>query len=425
MKRDLSSGNAKTSACYTAPLAPMSALFGRRFSLVIASLLLTLNVLAQEVPNPFTTPAARLVNELMNRAGSPGYVTLAVENRSSLSPAEVTSARKAIEAQLRISNARLVKPERAVSEITVTISENLQGMLWIAEVKQGLTVQTVMVQSEKLTASTVPRTPGLTIRRTMLFTQEDGTQIVDFAMPDAKTLLVVGPARLTVYSQENARWLARTSYPISHSRPWPRDLRGHVMLSAGKIDVFLPAVHCSAAFSPKDGMSGFQCVDSDDPWPVAETSTMGFYSARQNHYTGVISGSDQSIPPFYSAAAVGDTNAARIFAGTDGRARIYGLLTQAPHVFAGWGSDIAAIHSGCGSGWQVLVSRAGDRSQPDAVEAMEIVNRDATPASAALELSGTITAMWRASDETRVNIVTQDLVSGKYEASILNIDCGH
>src|SRR4051812_48731683 len=114
--------------CYTAPLAQMSAAFNRKlFHLPLLIVFLVCCVAAQEAPNPFTSQAQQLVTEVMNRAGAPGFVTLDVQNRSSLSANDVTLARKAIEAQLRAANARLVKPERAVAEINVIISENLQG----------------------------------------------------------------------------------------------------------------------------------------------------------------------------------------------------------------------------------------------------------------------------------------------------------
>jgi len=110
-------------------------------------------------------------------------------------------------------------------------------------------------------------------------------------------------------------------------------------------------------------------------------------------------------------------------AGTDGRARLYSTFAQAPHVYSGWGSDIAAVQSSYGSGWQVLVSRPGDREQPDAVQAMEVVDREPVPVSTALDVPGAITSMWRSADGKSVNLVTQDVVSKKYEASILSIDC--
>src|SRR5438132_2778043 len=130
MRRVSGIRNAKNNACYTAPLAQMSAAFGRKLFLTIfLTLIMSCHVQAQEPPNPFTPQATQLITEMMNRAGSPGFVTLDVQNRSSLSAADLALARKPIEAQLRAADVRLVKQERAVAEITLTISENLQGLL--------------------------------------------------------------------------------------------------------------------------------------------------------------------------------------------------------------------------------------------------------------------------------------------------------
>src|SRR5207244_11216868 len=133
-----------------------------------------------ESPNPFTQQASQLVSEMMNRAGSPGFVTLDVQNKSSLNAADVTLARKAIETQLRAANVRLVKPERAVAELTVTISENVHGLLWITQIKQGPTAQTLMWQGDKPASSAVAHVPMLTVRNTPVFKQPDGTgRVVD------------------------------------------------------------------------------------------------------------------------------------------------------------------------------------------------------------------------------------------------------
>src|SRR5207244_2252952 len=108
------------------PLAQMPAAFGRKpLHTILSILIMICCALAQEPPNPFTQQASQLVSEMMNRAGSPGFVTLDVQNKSSLNAADVTLARKAIETQLRAANVRLVKAERAVAELTVTISENV------------------------------------------------------------------------------------------------------------------------------------------------------------------------------------------------------------------------------------------------------------------------------------------------------------
>src|SRR5437667_4763586 len=81
-----SNENAKSIACYTAPLAQMSAAFGRKLPLTTLSMLvMTCCAFAQEPPDQFAQQATQIVAEVMNRAGSPGFVTLDVQSKSSLS----------------------------------------------------------------------------------------------------------------------------------------------------------------------------------------------------------------------------------------------------------------------------------------------------------------------------------------------------
>jgi hypothetical protein len=402
----------------------MPAAFCRKLtSLLLLAIVFCFEVSAQEAPNPFSSQAKQLVTELMSRAGAPGFVTLNVDNRSSLATTDVAAARKALEAQLRSANARLVKPERAVAEINVTISENLHGLLWIAQVKQGLTTQTITVQGDKQATSATMRAPVLTVKRTPLFVQEDGTQIVDFALLDSKTLFVLEPDRLAAYYSDGNRWAARNAVAIRHSQPWPRDLRGHISMQQAQLTVFLPGVQCIGVLSADNALQSLNCNETDDPWLLSDGKTNAFFPASRNFFSGIIRGMDISLPPFYSAATVGDANPISIFTGTDGRARLYASFTQAPHVYSGWGSDIAAVRSACGAQWQVLVSRPGDRTQPDAIQAMEISNREPVPVSSALELPGSITSLWQSTDGKSVNMVTRDVLSKTYEASILSIDC--
>lgn len=424
MKRNRSHGSRRCNACYTARLAHMPAAFARKLtSLLILAIVLCCQVSAQEPPNRFADPAKQLVTELMSRAGAPGFVTLNLDNRSSLTALDVAAARKALEVQLRSANARLVKPERAVAEINVTISENLRGLLWIAEVKQGLTSQTIMLQGDKPASSATMRPPELTVKRTLVFVQEDGTQIVDFALLDAKTLFILEPDRLVAYYSDGSRWSVRNAISLRHSQPWPRDLRGHLAVQQSQMTVFLPGVQCLGVLSADNALQNLGCSETDDPWLLSDQATNAFFPASRNFFSGIIRRMDISLPPFYSAASVGDTNPVSIFAGTDGHARLYSGFTQAPHVYSGWGSDIASVRSACGSQWQVLVSRPGDRTQPDAVQAMEIVNREPVPVSAALEIPGSITSLWQSADGKSVNMVIRDVVSKNYEASILSIDC--
>jgi len=90
----------------------------------------------------------------------------------------------------------------------------------------------------------------------------------------------------------------------------------------------------------------------------------------------------------------------------------------------GWGSQIVGLQTGCGSGWQVLASQAGDLNIPDAVQAYEIVNRKPVPVSSPIEFAGPITELWPLADGSRAIAIARNLQTGTYEAYRLSVSCG-
>jgi hypothetical protein len=91
----------------------------------------------------------------------------------------------------------------------------------------------------------------------------------------------------------------------------------------------------------------------------------------------------------------------------------------------GWGSNMAAVHSNCSSGWQALVSAPTDSVRPDSIQAVEIIGREALPVSAPVELAGPVQAMWTSGKNSEtVNGVLESSATGKYEAFTLSVNCG-
>ena len=68
--------------------------------------------------------------ELARKIGRQDITSLTIRNASSLSDTEVTEVRRAIETELR------VRPGSEGSTVNITLSENVQGRLWIAEIQQ-------------------------------------------------------------------------------------------------------------------------------------------------------------------------------------------------------------------------------------------------------------------------------------------------
>jgi hypothetical protein len=128
----------------------------------------------------------------------------------------------------------------------------------------------------------------------------------------------------------------------------------------------------------------------------------------------------------------GPAEATRIvITGQDGLARLYEESADPVSVFSGWGSEIASIHSGCGHGWQLLVTGKGDWTHADTIQAVEIHERQAQPVSSPIELAGAVIALHspgaRIVDEASANAgaiaIARNLQTGRYEAYRLSISC--
>jgi hypothetical protein len=89
-----------------------------------------------------------------------------------------------------------------------------------------------------------------------------------------------------------------------------------------------------------------------------------------------------------------------------------------------WGSDLAAVHSNCGTGAQLLVSDRGD-SERDGLRAFEIPDRDPVVASAAVEFDGRIVALWPESSGNGAMAIVRRKGTGWYEAYRVSVSCGN
>jgi hypothetical protein len=171
------------------------------------------------------------------------------------------------------------------------------------------------------------------------------------------------------------------------------------------------------------------CYDSDDPWPLGTdlSSLNASFTSTRNFFGGALSpgiGKQTTSPAFYSAAAVprGPTTS-WLLATVDGQVHLLDGNTDQVVDKLDWGSDIASVRSGCGSGWQVLATGTG-AGRNDSVRALEVSGREPVAMSAALDVSGSITALWTESSGTGAIGVAHHSETGKYEAFRLILTCG-
>jgi hypothetical protein len=376
----------------------------------------------------------------------PGAVSLTVGNRSSLGRRENEAVQNGLRYALEQLGIRFVDADQAAASVAISLSENQTSYVWVAQIRQGEGDTAVAMVS-------VPRPGGvltthdsmpMALRRTLLWTQDD--PILDVAVLEEGAtptrIVVLDPAKVSLYRWQNGKWQTEQVMEIPHSRPWPRDLRGRLIAAKDHLlDVYLPGVSCHSAGG---NLLSLNCRDSEDPWPLVANeiydnfpapggstaasvmpAQSAFFAPTRNFFTGVLSpglGKGVTVPSFYSAAALPRGKYILwLFAATDGQIHmIDGRSDRTARLE--WGSDLAMVKTSCGAGWQVLSTTAGGRSG-DSVRAYEIPDRDPVAASAASDFAGKIAALWTESRGDTAIAVMSDPETGSYEAFRLAVAC--
>ena len=233
------------------------------------------------------------------------------------------------------------------------------------------------------------------ISKKVLWEQEN--PILDAAMVESM-LIVLDPASVSFYRD---RQLTQ-SLPIPGWKPMPRDPRGRLVIERDSFRAFLPGTICTGSLSP----AAMSCGESNASWPLDGIAAE--LAPGRNYFTAPRLGS------FFSAASLPQF---QIVAGLDGRARVYDSAFREVSLVSGWGSEIAAIESGCA---QILATRPGDAGEPDAVQVYDMSGRSsADPAT----FSGPVVALWRSARKGEAVVVARNPETGRYAAYSLAITC--
>ena len=376
----------------------------------------------------WSDPAEQLAHKIVTVTG-PGAVDLEFTNRSSIGKPDFEEVRRQVLTRAAALGVRPARAEDAAATVKVSLSENIASYIWVAEIHLGNNESSVVMISlpRPETANASHESAPITIRKTLLWSQDD--RILDSALLEGSPahLLVLDPNRATLYRFQDSRWQFEQALPLKHSRPWPRDLRGRIVVRKDHLfDAYLPGVYCHSTTTPPLGLN---CRDSDDPWPLSTEpgGLNAFFSPARNFFTGALTpgiGKQTTAPAFYSAAALPrDKYSLWLLTTVNGQVHLLDGVTDQVAGRLGWGSDIASVHSGCGSGWQVLATANGEATA-DSVRAFEIADREPAPVSQPLDFNGSITAMWTESDGSGATVVSHNSETEKYEAYRLNLTCG-
>ena len=331
-------------------------------------------------------------------------VSVTVRNLSVLGSADAAEIERIFESELKIA-------AQSAVDVRLTISQNLTQFLLVAEMQRSSERQVLMEcwpRSPAVPPAANANSPRVTLEKKLLW--EQALPILDVE-PAGDRMLLLDAAGVALLSGAEG-----PSAAIPQTHPWPRDMRGRLLVSGTAFNAYLPATICRGSTQPKLSMD---CQDSQDPWFLAPGALAVFDSGR-NLFTGRVDiepGGVRELPPFFSAASTGG---AWIFAAADGRAHVYLDSLEPAGTIEQWGSDIAALQTPCGP--RILVTRASGFHEPDSIQAYELVNHAANPAGPPLEFSGPITALWAFGNFAMA--VSRDPETERYAAFSLAATCG-
>jgi hypothetical protein len=365
--------------------------------------------------------AATLARKTAAFAGKGEAVAISYRNLSSLGSAELAQLRTAFESALRDAGGRPADSPGAV-EARISLSENDSLYLLVEEVRKGEERQYWFASWTRASMSLAR--PGLSLDRKQVWRQAE--PVLDIAFPPAG-MLVLSPSKMSLYDRAGDSWQLRQAIPLTPARPWPRDLRGRIHATGGAFQAFLPGMACTG--NTEAGLS-MECRAGDAPW-VLESGSRGLllanFAAARNYFDGRIvtqTGVRKTVAPFYSAASV-ETQGRTLWlmAQLDGHTLIADASFDPLGSIASWGSDIVGVDARCGPASQVLATRTGDATEPDAIQSYAIAGGAAAPVTAPTLFPGPVTALWPSGPAAAL-AVARDLASGEYIAYVVTISCG-
>ena len=323
---------------------------------------------AAQIPPEWNKALESLGDKIAAAAKPAKTFSLNVKNISSLSGTDVASLREGLVADLAARKLRITENPPSDARLQISFSESAENCVWVAEIRRGDAHEVVIVSTPR----DVVKKPGsagssITLQRKAVW--EQAGKILDFglvsdaAADGGSILAILEPDKLSFYEYRSGEWQLTRAVAIAHARPVQRDVRGRIDLPAGKAE--LPDAECSGNFQQP------------------ETVTCG------------------------SVAAVQDA------------AFITKPISMQGHTV----NSYVALASACGIGPLLLATGPGDWTMPDFIQAFGPKNQ-ADAVSEKVQFPGPILELWTSDDGKTARVVSRNLQTGAYEASIISVSCG-
>jgi hypothetical protein len=353
-----------------------------------------------------------------------------VNDVSTGAPVELADVRHAFEEDMLLRGMRPVAAP-ADAQVQIWISRSLMGFTLIAEIHRSDSQQATIVPVAA--EDSVPHQPGPEpgLQRKVVWQQAAPLLDFDQVSGDSTRIFwyLLESDHLLVYEFDSGQQVLEDARPIP-IRYAPRDLRGWIQaVDATHVSAFIGGTRCDVTWNP--ALTTECRENTGQQWPMGPVSWT--LTPGRNHFSGTVtfaSSLQAKFPPFYSSASPlpgtsGQGPSLRVVVGVDGRAQLFQSGPDPVATFDGWGSEIVSIAGGCGNGWQVLATGTGDWTQKDQIQLYEIRETKAIAIGQPLDLPGPTLALWPADDGKSARVISRNIESGLYEASIVSISCGN
>jgi hypothetical protein len=342
-------------------------------------------------------------------------VRLEFRNLSSLRSAEFASVSAAFQEELQRRGVKILEEDAAAS-LVVSVTQNPTEYIGVVQIQRKEIIETVMDTIGLVKGPGVPEPAfSLVLHKELLFSSD--SPILDVVLDtDAEHACALGVQEISSYEWQGGQWVTTgvEHLPI-HRLPERAEQGLYSSIVVDAAAVYLPGELCQISFV--DGKR-WSCERTTEHMPVRAVSPTAMAGKK--------------LGAWISAAQFETEGKTKIVVtGQDGSAHLYEDGADPVAVFSNWGSEIASVYSGCGSGWQLLVTGKGDWTMPDTIQAIDLRDRRARSVSAAMEFPGPIVAlhtpMTRTADNAAANAravaVARNLQTGRYEAYQLSITC--
>ncbi len=415
---------------------------------VFASGAMGLATKAAAAPSQWEQPAAALAEQIAGILG-PAQAHLTIRNNSTIPIDEIPAIRRLLTQDLKTHGVTTSEAETA-NLLRVTLSENLRERLWVAEIVEGNETRVAMVHADLIQTRQTPATGSLTLKSQQILTSRDAVLAI---LETPSGIVTLEPGQIVIYLRGPDGWQEEQEVKTGSSHTQTRDPRGALLGYASGSDfaAWLPGVECSGSnvSGSQPASWTIQCRANDDPWAITQppldltdwgvadkgmnikvAPVRAFYNTARNYFTGVLTESPGiDLPPFYALGTIPRSagNAALLINGIDGKVQLVenGALKPVSGT-RDWGSDFAALNSGCGTGTQIVASGSGE-ALSDSLRAYELPAQEAIPASAPLATKGTVTALWSAPNGKSIFAVVRETAgpgsADSYEVDRVTASC--